>query len=203
MNIVYLDEVARGVFFGDVYAAAVIWDKNKEIDPPVKVNSWDSKRISAKKRKILSTYIKENCIAWSIGTANNQEIDKHNILSAAMMAFHRALDSINAPFEEIYVDGNYFKPYLGKDDFIPHTCVIKGDSSYKEIGMSSIIAKVAHDEYIEALCNEYPELNEKYSLKSNMGYGTKKHIEGIQKHGFSRFHRKSFKIKQIPESFYN
>ena len=202
MTIVYMDECARGVFFGDVYAGAVIWDPEKEINPPVKVNSWDSKKISAKKRKALSDYIKENCVAWSIGTANSKEIDKHNILNAAMIAFHRALDFINISFDQIYVDGNYFKPYCNNDDFIPHKCLVKGDSTHIEIGMASIIAKVAHDEYIQALCDKNPELDEKYNLKKNMGYGTQAHINGILKYGFSENHRRSFKIKQIPSSYY-
>ena len=202
MVIVAMDECARGVLYGDVYTAAVIWDKNKIVEPPFAVKSWDSKRLSAKKRKILSNYIKENAVDWKIGTANPAEIDEHNILKATMMAFHRALDKIEIPFDEIYVDGNRFETYCGKDDFITHKCFIKGDDTHIEIGMASIIAKVAHDEYIEQLCDEQPELDERYKLRSNMGYGTKHHIEGILKNGLTENHRRSFKVKQIPASYY-
>ena len=200
---VYMDEACRGPIIGPVCTGAIIWNSTKEIDPPFKVKTWDSKKISAKKRKILSEYIKQNCEAWSIGIADNHEIDEKNILKATMTAFHRALDTINHPFNEIYVDGSYFEPYCGNDDFIPHKCIIKGDSKHIEIGMASILAKVAHDEYIEALCNERPELDERYNLRKNMGYGTKAHIEGVLKHGFTEFHRRSFKVKQIPQSYYS
>ena len=131
-----------------------------------------------------------------------EEIDKYNILKATMIGFHRALDSIDKPFDKIYVDGNRFEPYCNNDDFVPHECFIKGDDTHICIGMASIIAKVAHDEYIESLCDNEPELDERYNLRKNMGYGTKAHIEGILKYGFTKYHRISFKIKQIPQSYY-
>lgn len=195
------DEVARGPFFGNCFAAAVIWNDDAP-SPPFTVKSWDSKKMSSKKRKILSNYIKEHAMAWAIGTVSPAEIDEYNILKATMMAFHRALDKIEVPFDEIYVDGCRFEPYCGKDDFIPHKCFVKGDDLHQGIGCASIIAKVAHDEYIEQLCVENPELDEKYKLMSNMGYGTKAHIDGILNHGFTEYHRKSFKVKRIPVSYY-
>lgn len=202
MVVVSVDECARGVFYGRVYTGAVIWDENKPIEPPFPVKSWDSKKLSPKKRKVLSEYIKEHSVAWAIGTASSSEIDEHNILKATMMAFHRALDKIEVPFDEIYADGNRFETYCGKDDFIPHKCFVKGDDTHISIGMASILAKVAHDEYINELCIENPELDERYKLSSNMGYGTKHHIAGILKYGFTDNHRKSFKVKQIPASYY-
>lgn len=202
MVIASCDECARGVFFGDVYAGAVIVNEDMP-PPPFVVKTYDSKRISPKKRKILSDYIKENCVAWAIGTASSIEIDKYNILKATMMAFHRALDKLEVPFDQIYVDGNRFEPYCGQQDFVPHKCFVKGDDTHDSIGMASILAKVAHDEYIEELCHEHPELNDRYHLMNNMGYGTKKHIDGILQYGFTNYHRKSFKIKQIPLSYYS
>ena len=73
--------------------------------------------------------------------------------------------------------------------------IVKGDSHYYSIAAASILAKEFHDDYIKELCNLYPELNERYDLLNNMGYGTRKHIEGIKKYGLSEFHRKSFKLK--------
>ena len=70
--------------------------------------------------------------------------------------------------------------------------VVKGDSTYLSIAASSIIAKEYHDEYIKQLCLDNPELNVKYNLTNNMGYGTKLHLEGIQKYGPCNIHRKSF-----------
>ena len=202
MVIVSLDEAGRGPLAFPVFTGAVIWDENKKIEPPFEVKNWDSKKISLKKRKLLSNYIKENCEAWAVGSASPTEIDQYNILKATMMAFHRALDKIDIDFDEIYCDGNRFETYCGKDDFIPHKCFIKGDSTHIQIGMASILAKVAHDDYILQICEQQPELDEKYKFIKNMGYGTKHHINGILEHGFTEYHRKSFKVKQIHSSFY-
>lgn len=202
MVVVCLDEVGRGPFFGPVFTGAVIWDEDKPINPTIKVKTWDSKKISPKKRKILSDWIKENAKAWAIHSVSSKEIDEMNILRATMMSFHKTLDKIEIPFDEIHVDGNRFETYCGKEDFIPHKCFIKGDDTNIGIGMASIIAKVAHDEYIEQLCIDNPSLDERYHLRKNMGYGTKAHIEGILDYGFTEHHRQSFKIKQIPPSYY-
>lgn len=195
----YLDEVGRGSLFGSVFAAAVILPEN--LEPPFKLKTYDSKKISPKKRQIISEWIKENSLEWSIGFADSNEIDKYNIYQCTMIAFHRALDKLKLPFDNIYVDGKQFKPYL-KDEFIPHKCFVKGDAIYEGIGFASIIAKVAHTNYIREECVLNPVLNDKYDLLKNQGYGTKKHIDGILKYGFSQNHRLTYKVKRIPEEFY-
>ncbi len=73
-------------------------------------------------------------------------------------------------------------------------CVVGGDNKYSSIAAASIIAKVEHDRHIEEMCNKYPNLDTFYDLKKNKGYGTKKHMEGIEKHGISAWHRKTFGI---------
>ena len=75
--------------------------------------------------------------------------------------------------------------------------MVKGDQLHKEISAASIIAKVERDNYIIDFVNKNPEYEERYNLLSNKGYGTKKHIEGIRKYGYSEFHRKSFKLKNL------
>ena len=99
------------------------------------------------------------------------------------------------------VDGNYFNDYTQfmNDEImvIPHECVIKGDDKVKAISAASILAKVDRDLYIEDICKTHPDLDEKYDLVKNKGYGTKKHREGIQQFGYSEFHRKSFKLKSL------
>ena len=196
--IVYLDEVGRGTAFGNVVVGAVIWDDTKvKEELPFTVKSFDSKKLSPKKRKILSEYIKRNAVEYVIAEENPQVIDEINILNATQKAFHKALDELDGTFDEIYVDGDRFNPYFSikKDDFIPSKCIIKGDDKFKEIGLASIIAKVKHDEDILKICDENPELDTKYNLRKCMGYLTKAHIEGIRKYGYSAYHRKSFKIK--------
>ena len=190
---VSIDECGRGPLWGPVYAGAVIWDENKEIESPIKINSWDSKKLSEKKRNILSEYIKNNALDYAIGIASSKEIDELGIYPATIKAFHQALDNLKVPFDNIYVDGNRFEPYCNKDDFITHQCFIKGDDSHITIGMASIIAKVERDNYISNYCKLYPDLDTKYNLSKNKGYGTKKHIDGLKLYGDSEFHRKSFK----------
>jgi len=103
---------------------------------------------------------------------------------------HQNIDKLNLNIDHILVDGNYFKNYKN----IKHTCCIKGDSKYCNIAAASILAKVSHDNYITNLCDIYPDLHEKYDLRNNMGYPTKKHIEGIKKYGITKYHRKTFGI---------
>ena len=101
---------------------------------------------------------------------------------------------------ELLVDGNYFNPvtFLNENktklECIPHTCVKGGDNVYSCIAAASILAKVERDKYIDDLCEAHPELIEHYNIHSNKGYGAKVHIEGIKKHGITRWHRKSFGI---------
>lgn len=188
-----LDECARGCMFGRTYAAAVIWNpeflNSVAEDPTSLVHAIrDSKKMTPAKRKEVSEFIKENCLDYSIQWADEREIDKINILKAVQRCFHTCLDSLNIVPDKIFVDGSYFKKYK----YIPYECVEKGDNYYLNIASASILAKVAHDEYIEELCIEHPELIEKYDIANNMGYGTKKHMDGIAKHGITHFHRRTF-----------
>jgi ribonuclease HII len=75
---------------------------------------------------------------------------------------------------------------------IPHTCIEGGDNEYSVIAAASILAKVARDAYVEQLCTVHPLLDTRYDLLRNKGYGTAKHMLGIQTHGISQFHRKTF-----------
>jgi ribonuclease HII len=179
-----IDEAGRGPLIGRVYAAAVIWPKS--LDNP-DIN--DSKKISAKKRKILKEWIEKNVIDYGIGYAEPEEIDEINILQATLKAMHRALDNLKTKFNSILVDGNRFNPYNN----VKYTTIIKGDSKYYSISAASILAKEYHDEYIRNICQENPLLDTNYKLLSNMGYGTKDHIDGIKNNGITPFHRKSFK----------
>ena len=187
-----LDEAGRGPLIGRVYAGAVIWGKNtKETD---KIT--DSKKISAKKRKDALLWIKSNVQAWGVGWADVNEIDTINILEATKLAMERAITNLKDSFkleqniEYLIIDGcgweKKFTNYKVKS-------VVKGDSEYLSIAAASIIAKEYHDEYIRQLCKDNPDLNDKYDLESNMGYGTAKHLDGLAKYGNSQYHRLSFK----------
>lgn len=198
-----IDEAGRGPMFGRVYVGAVVLPKdNKRFDFS---KMKDSKKFhSDKKIKEAAEYIKSNAIAWSVTFAEHDEIDLKNIRKATIDCMHNAVNNImeklNTSPDKIYllVDGNDFIPImkLCDDSYIqiPHICVEGGDNTYASIAAASILAKVERDEYIMSLCKENPELNVRYDLENNKGYGTKKHMEGIKTHGISKWHRKSFGI---------
>ena len=100
----------------------------------------------------------------------------------------------------LLIDGNDFIPMgkfnqeSGEMEYIPHVCVEGGDNTSACIAAASFLAKVARDEYIEKLCDEYPVLDELYSLRGNKGYGAKKHLDGIREHGITQWHRRSYGI---------
>jgi ribonuclease HII len=201
-----IDEAGRGPMLGRVYTAAVILPKDDSFDHSLMK---DSKRFhSDKKIKEAADYIKKNAIMWNVQYSEKEEIDKLNIRNATHKSMHRSvLDILHSNTKSLdnnnkyhlLVDGNDFKPFtIMRDDDglvqVPHTCIEGGDNKYSAIAAASILAKVARDNYIEELCKEHPLLDERYGLRSNKGYGTKIHMDGIKKYGISQFHRTSFGI---------
>ena len=185
-----LDEAGRGPLFGRVYVAAVILPPDDSFDHSLIM---DSKKLTEKNRLIAFDYIKENAIDWVVHYKEAEYIDKHNIFAANYHAMHEALDKLLVKPDHILVDGNYFKHYMHSDgDYISHTTIVKGDQQYTSIAAASILAKVSRDNYILELCDKYPQLDEYYNMRSNKGYGAKKHMEGIKKYGITKWHRKSY-----------
>ena len=176
------DEVGRGCLCGPVVAAAVVLDDNFEQNL---VN--DSKKLNFKTRLELNDYIKNNVKDYAIAELSPEFIDQHNILNASIHAMHNALDKLTIRPELILVDGNKFHPY----NFIPHQCIIKGDSKVLSIAAASILAKNYRDQLMIQLHDEFPE----YGWNKNMGYATKVHIEALKKFGPTKYHRQSFRLK--------
>lgn len=199
-----VDEAGRGPMFGRVYSGAVILPKDDSFQH---ILMKDSKRFHSKKKILeVAEYIKENAIAWAVGYSDEATIDRVNIRVATHQAMHKAIrDVINKTANQknkqyqLLIDGNDFTPFMNfKDDIglvqIPHRCFEGGDNKYTSIAAASILAKVERDAYVEALCSAEPELDERYGLISNKGYGTKKHMDGIKEFGISKYHRKTFGI---------
>lgn len=198
-----VDEAGRGPMFGRVYIGAVVLPKDDNKFDFSKMK--DSKKFhSEKKIKEVAEYIKKNAIAWSVVYAEHDEIDKSNIRRATIDCMHKAINDViiklKTTSEKVYllIDGNDFIPMmkLSNESYIqiPHLCIEGGDNKYAAIAAASILAKVSRDEYIHEMCKEHADLNIKYDLISNKGYGTKKHMDGIKEHGISKWHRKSFGI---------
>lgn len=175
------DEVGRGCLCGPVVAAAVILDDNFEQNL---VN--DSKKLNFKTRLELDDYIKNSVKDYAIAELSPAFIDQHNILNASIHAMHNALDKLTIRPELILVDGNKFHPY----NFIPHQCIVKGDSKVLSIAAASILAKNYRDQLMIQLHEEFPE----YGWNKNMGYATKVHIEALKKYGPTKYHRQSFRL---------
>ena len=176
-----IDEAGRGCYAGPVFAAAVILPSN--FHHPL-LN--DSKQLKEKERNLLKPIIEENCIAFSVASISNKEIDRINILQATFQAMHQCVDNLKIKPELLLIDGNRFKPYL----FLPHQCIVKGDGLYASIAAASVLAKTYRDEHMYTLHQEFPH----YQWMKNKGYGTADHREAIEKYGLCKHHRKSFKI---------
>ena len=203
-----IDEAGRGPMLGRVYSAATVLPKD---DSFLHLSMKDSKKFTSKKKiESVSDYIKENAIAWSINYVDEKTIDDINILQATQMVMHKSIENVIEQLIEkfnyntknilLLIDGNYFIPFefLHKDtkkkELIKYEMIKGGDNKYTSIAAASILAKVARDKYISELCEENPELIERYSINTNKGYGSKKHMDGILKYGISKWHRKTFGI---------
>ena len=192
-----IDEAGRGPMFGRVYAGAVILPKDNTFDHSLMK---DSKKFHSKKKiEQVAEYIKANAIAWAVEYEDEQIIDKINILQATQSAMHKAIKKLVKDLDPenilLLVDGNYFKPFISSNmTKLKFELVEGGDNKFTSIAAASILAKVERDKYIEDLCLKNPELIEHYGIDSNKGYGSKKHMEGIKKHGITKWHRKTFGI---------
>ncbi len=174
-----VDEAGRGPLAGPVFAAAVIFEKGVFIP---EIN--DSKKLSEKKREELFEVIKEKALCYSIVSVDEKEIDKINILNAALKCFNMAVSNLSIKPDVALIDGNR----CGEMP-VPCETIVKGDSKSMSVAAASILAKVARDRYIVELDAVYPE----YNFKKHKGYGTKEHLEAIQKYGPCPIHRLSFK----------
>ncbi len=191
-----IDEAGRGPMFGRVYVGAAILPPDDSFHHHLMKDSKKFRKSKKGQRELLEAYnyIKENAIASSSYWMSESEIDEFNIYQATHKSMHIVLQKLDMVPEHILVDGDKFYPYKEKGNIIPHACIKGGDNKYSSIAAASIIAKVERDKYIEELCKENPELIERYDLLNNKGYGTKKHMEGIEKYGITKWHRKSFGI---------
>lgn len=173
-----IDEVGRGPLVGPVVTAAVILPKDFYDE---RIN--DSKKLTEKKRELLYDVIMENAVSVGIGISSEDVIDDINILEATKKAMIEAVNNLSVKPQHLLIDA----VKLNVD--IPQTSIIKGDAKSESIAAASIIAKVTRDRMMIELDKEHPE----YDFKHNKGYGTKKHLEALDKYGpIEGFHRFSY-----------
>ena len=174
-----VDEVGRGPLIGSVVAACVVLPRDYVIE-----GLTDSKKLSEKKRDMYYDLIMNNALAVGIGRVDEKEIDEINIYEATKKAMMMAIDEVRSKInlEHVLIDA------MPLDLDIPSTSIIKGDLKSITISAASVIAKVTRDREMYLLDKKYPM----YDLANNKGYGTKKHIEAIEKYGIIKEHRLSY-----------
>ncbi|WP_320042463.1 ribonuclease HII [uncultured Desulfobacter sp.] len=179
-----VDEAGRGPLAGPVVSAAVVLPESFDV-PGIN----DSKKLSEKKREALFPLIQAQAIAFGIGMADHEEIDRINILQASLLSMKRAVDALQLTPDYLLIDGKFTI-----NATIEQRPVIKGDALSVSIAAASIMAKVTRDRIMAELDAKYPQ----YGLKRHKGYPTKAHKEAILTHGPCPVHRKSFKgVKDI------
>ena len=186
-NLGGIDEAGRGPLAGPVVAACVVLGENFDV-----IGIDDSKKLSPQKREELFEKITSKALAYGIGIEDNNVIDKINILQATKKAMKTAAtEAVKILKEKAYKDGIMLlllDAVSLKDIDIPQESVIKGDAKSLSIAAASIIAKVTRDRIMMKYHEKYPY----YGIDSNKGYGTKAHYEGIENHGITPIHRKTF-----------
>lgn len=173
-----VDEVGRGPLAGPVIAAAVILPNGYEL-----AGLTDSKRLSPEKRELLSELITHQAVAWSTGRCDVDEIDRINILQAALLAMKRAVETLSVMPDVSLIDGCFVPELACKS-----VAIVKGDLSEPSISAASIVAKVARDREMCMLHEAYP----RYEFNRNKGYATPRHLEALRRVGACEIHRRSF-----------
>lgn len=171
-RIVGIDEVGRGALAGPIVVAAV------EISTEIR-GVKDSKLLTRSQRESLSVLLQDACSQLEYGMASNDEIDSLGISRALKLAYDRALKNITT---DLILTDNVSLLKL------PHMRSIKGDQIFYPTAAASIAAKVYRDNFMRQLHSEFPF----YDWENNVGYGTRKHLDGIKKNGLCHWHRRSF-----------
>ncbi len=182
-----VDEAGRGPLVGSVVAATVIFDQEfaeREIKDSL-ARLTDSKQLAeAMRESFFGLLQNSDCVEIGVGVASAAEIDEINILRATHVAMKRAVEQLSPLPDHILVDG---RPVPGLPSL--STSIIKGDSRSLSIAAASIIAKVTRDRMMYVLDKVHPE----YGFAKHKGYGTKQHLEALNKYGAIGEHRRSFR----------
>ncbi|HVC37878.1 MAG TPA: ribonuclease HII [Gammaproteobacteria bacterium] len=173
-----VDEAGRGPLAGPVAAAAVILAPSRPI-----TGLKDSKRLTPQQRERLAAEIREHALAWAVGWADHIEIDRLNILQAALLAMQRAVLALAVAPIKVLVDGNRC-PALS----YPMEAIVKGDNLIPVISAASILAKVERDAAMKRFDEEFPA----YGFRIHKGYPTPMHLAALATHGACTIHRRSF-----------
>lgn len=171
------DEAGRGPLAGPLVVAACILPKGYQHEL---IN--DSKKLTDKKRRMLYEIIKKDAIAYHIEVIDIDTIDKINIYQASKLGMKICLEKLNVKPQVALLDA------MNLDMDYPVESIIKGDEKSLSIAAASILAKVYRDDLMIEYSKEYPQ----YQFDKNKGYGTKVHLEALDKYGITPIHRKTY-----------
>jgi ribonuclease HII len=180
-----VDEAGRGPLAGPVIAAAVIFERNFNLEGVT-----DSKLLSEKKRERLFEKIILKASTYSVAAVAESVIDDINILNATMLAMKQATENLKIKPDLILVDGT--RKFQSDIPVIP---ILKGDLKSFSIAAASILAKVTRDRLMKNLAEDFPQ----YFWESNKGYPTRQHRDVIKQIGPSPIHRRTFLKKLLSE----
>jgi ribonuclease HII len=189
-----IDEAGRGCFWGPLYAGAVIWvpeENMSEEQATIAAQIKDSKKLSEKRRAVLSDAIKDLALSWGVGAVTAEEIDTLGMTKANQLAFTRALEGLAVPPERLIIDGT-LSIYDPRWSMVEQVVEPEADGKYLPVAAASILAKVAHDDWVHSYAETNANVAERYDLLGNKGYGTAKHRDGILTHGIHSLHRRLF-----------
>lgn len=184
-----IDEVGRGCFAGPVVAAAVIFPQNHIFSNPLLHSINDSKKLTAKKREVLSDAIYEEATAIGIAEISVESINAVGVGKATQQAFTRSISLLSQTPDYILIDAFLVDGYPQ----VQQKAIIHGDTISISIAAASIVAKVYRDNLMAELHNVYPQ----YDFITNKGYGTLKHRTLLQKYGLCKLHRTSFALDKF------
>lgn len=179
--IIGVDEVGLGCLAGPVVVAAVVFpEKKSPIDGLA-----DSKALTHNRRVDLSKKILEEAPFWSIAISGVPLINRHGIAVCHRDCIRAAVHTCRQEYPEceVVLDGNRPVHQLGH-----HRCIVKADTSIPAVSAASIIAKVYRDGIMVKMARRYP----RYGWESNKGYGTKVHIDALERYGVTKHHRKAY-----------
>ncbi len=180
-----VDEAGRGALAGPVVAAAVAFHAGRRV-----IGVRDSKQLSPKQRAPLERKIRSACVAWAVGLATVEEIDRLNVLQASLLAMRRAVLALPQKPALVQVDGPYLPdlPWEWRRN-VELEAVIRGDSRYHAIAAASILAKEWRDRMMRRLDLEWPG----YHLADHKGYAVPVHRAALERLGACPAHRRSFR----------
>jgi len=174
-----VDEAGRGPLAGPVVAAAVVLPDDCIIE-----GLDDSKKLSHFRREKIYKVITNIAISYAVGIVEPEQIDKLNILRAALLAMEISVKKLTTKPDYLLIDGNQRTSLL-----LMQETIIKGDSKSCSIAAASVLAKVTRDTIMEEYHLKYPE----YNFRGHKGYPTKEHYEAIRRHGPCPIHRRTFR----------